>query len=116
MTLGQPRLDWESNGISLDIYSLEKDFDELKIEPIIINDVADEFSVGRTIDVINDLIRVSYDSDELNTVPSCEKGCTTGAFNYDPINPVVCEVCNTEVKSVINQPLLPQVWMRVPRK
>lgn len=116
MTLGQPRPDWESNGISLDIYSLEKDYDELKIEPIIINDVADEFSVGRTIDVINDLIRVSYDSDELNTVPSCDKGCTTGAFNYDPVNPVVCDVCGTEVKSVINQPLVPQVWMRVPKK
>jgi len=106
----------EENGISLDIYSLEKDFKNLKIAPIIINDVADEFSVGKTIDVINDLIRVSYDSDKLNTVPSCEKGCTTGAFNYDPVNPIKCQVCNTEVKSIINQPLVPQVWMRVPKR
>lgn len=114
MELGKPREDWVDNGISIDIISLEDDFKNLTIDPIVVNDVADEFSVGRSIDVINELIRVSYDSDELNTVPSCEKGCTSGAYNYDPINPVYCDICGGEVKSIINQPLLSQVWMRVP--
>lgn len=114
MRLGVPRDDWDDNGISLDIISLEDDFNNLNITPIIINDVADELSVGKTIDVINDLIRVSYESDELNTIPSCKKGCTTGMYNYDPDNPVICKVCNHPVTSIINEPLQSQVWMKAP--
>jgi len=113
--LGMPRPDYIDNGVSLDIFSIEDDFSSLKTTPIIINDVADKFSIGRTVDVINDLIRSHYDNDELNTVPSCEKGCTTGAYNYDPDNPVICKICDTPVVSIINQPLESQVWMRVPK-
>jgi hypothetical protein len=98
------------NGISLDLISLEEQFANLKIRPIIVNDVADEFSVGKTVDVINDLIRTHFDEDELNTVPSCDHGCTVGGFNLGE----TCHECGTEVVRSIERPLESQLWMRVP--
>lgn len=112
--LGTIREDYELNGISLKFINLEEQFRELKTKAIIVNDLADEFSVGKTVDVLNNLLRTHYESDELNTIPSCSEGCTTGRYNYDEDNPVICDICETEVVMNITQRLEPQLWMRVP--
>lgn len=100
------------NGISIDLISLEEVYKNQKTRPVVVNDVADEFSVGKTVDVINDLIRTHFDEDELNTIPSCDQGCTTGGFNTG----LICPECNTEVVRSIERPLESQLWMRVPEQ
>lgn len=112
--VGTIREDYILNGVSLNIVDIEKDFKELKTKPILVNDLADEFSVGKTVDVLNNLLRTHYESDELDTVPSCKEGCTTGMYNYDEHEPVICSVCNNPVELNITKKLESQVWMAPP--
>lgn len=112
--VGTVREDYDLNGVSLNIVDLEKDFRGLKTKPILVNDLADEFSVGKTVDVLNNLLRTHYESDELDTVPSCKEGCTTGKYNYCEHDPIICTVCNTPVEMSISKKLESQVWMAAP--
>lgn len=111
--LGYPTSDWVDNGISLDIISLDDLLDEVP-NPVFLDDIAFEFDTSKTIENINEIIRLNYDSDELNTVPSCRCGETYGAVNYDPVNPVICEDCGHPVIDKINDPLYAELWMRPP--
>lgn len=101
-------------GISLDIVSLEDVFDNMLYPPVVINDIVDYDSFQNTVDRINSVTKTVHDKEEIETSPSCRYGCTRGRYNYDPDEPVICPVCETPVTSVLDDPIVPDVWMRVP--
>ncbi len=101
---------YDMNGVSLDLISHDQMFKALRITPIIVNDIAREFSLGKSVEVINSQIRTHYGNDELDTLPSCEKGCTTGRFNLG----VECPKCHHPVQRIVDQKMEPQLWMQIP--
>ena len=97
------------NGISLRFLNYQAQWDSLLIKPVVINQVITEYPATKAGDVINDLIRIHYSSDQLDTLPKCDCGLTTGAFNT-----VVCPHCGTEVRRAIDRPTYSQIWIAAP--
>jgi len=100
------------NGISLELISHEKVYSRLAHKPVIINDYAATLSTGAAAEKINELIRTHYQNDQLDTLPTCDHGCTTGGVNEG----VICETCHTEVRRIVDRPLQSQIWMRTPEQ
>jgi hypothetical protein len=83
------------------------------------------FHSGRTPTILNDvpafseddrqklsqLIMMTYSSDLLSNVPSCECGKISGKYNIG----VMCLSCGTEVKPILGEDLQPLTWIRAPR-
>lgn len=101
------------NGISLVLKSHEQMFRKLKIRPIIINDIATQYSSIQAAEMVNELIRTHYADDKLNTLPSCGCGYLTGGFNegLDCDQP---DCPSPKVERIIDRPLEAQIWFRVP--
>ena len=98
------------NGISLELISHEKVYNRLTYKPIIVNDYAATLSTGAAAEKINELIRTHYQNDQLDTLPTCDCGLITGSANEG----VLCDVCHTEVRRIVDRPLQSQIWMRTP--
>lgn len=97
------------NGVSLRFSNYQATWDKLNPKPVVINKVVNEYPATKAGDMINDLIRIHYASDQLDTLPKCECGLTTGAFNN-----VVCKYCGTEVRRAIDRPTVSQIWITAP--
>ena len=101
------------NGISLVPTSHEDDFNNLPFNPIIINDIAAEFTALKAADVLQEQIRSHFTSDVLDTKPACmcrNHDGLSGGFNLGR----VCKKCGTVVESTVTKPLYSEVWVRAP--
>lgn len=88
-------------------------------------DQAFRFHSGRTPTILNDvpafseddrqklsqLIMMTYSSDLLSNVPSCECRKISGKYNLG----VTCVSCGTEVKEILGEDLQPLTWIRAPK-
>lgn len=95
--------------IHQELVNLDKVYRELKGNPIIINDLAN--ITDRERQRINDLIRVTYNSDLLKSVASCPCDHTIGEHRIGEI----CTECGNPCAPPIEQELDPIVWMRAPK-
>lgn len=75
---------------------------------IIINDLASESLDDK--EAINKAIVTNFSEDMINLVPSCSCGALKGEFNIG----LICEECETEVKSKLYEEMVTQVWFRKP--
>lgn len=95
--------------IHLELVDLDNVYRKLKTNPIIINDLANITDKERQ--KINDLIRVTYNSDLLKSVASCPCDTIVGEHRIGEI----CPECGNACAPPIEQELDPIVWMRAPR-
>ena len=84
-------------------------YERLQEPPIIINDLPNITEEDRA--YIDELIMTRYSTDMLSVLPSCRCGETKGEY----IIGVICDRCNTPVKSKVDQDIEPLVWFRKPR-
>jgi hypothetical protein len=83
-------------------------FSQLSETPIIVNDLLNSTEEDK--ELISSLITTRYSSDMITLLPSCRCGITKGEFSTN----VICEYCNTVVKSSIEDDIEPSVWFRKP--
>lgn len=95
--------------IHLELVDLDDVYKKLRVNPIIINDLSNITDKDRQ--KINDLIRVTYNSDLLKSVASCPCDYTQGEHKIGQI----CPECGNACSPPIEQELEPIVWMRAPR-
>lgn len=101
------------NGISLDMVSHDELYDDLVksgLKPVVVNDFKDEFSDRKVGEALNALIRTHYGTDELDTIPRCDFGCTTGGYNRG----ITCPCCGTTVERIVDKPFVSDIWIRPP--
>lgn len=94
--------------ISMELVNLELMFRRLKHSPLIINDIMSSTEQDKA--KLRQLIQTRYDSDLLNSVPSCECGKLVGEYSTG----VTCPECNTKVKRPFADDLEPLIWVRSP--
>jgi hypothetical protein len=101
-------------GIYLSIVQHDKEFHEnTKRLPIIINDFAETSEAEK--EAFNRKIFTQYDNtDLLSNLPSCECPEDTG-LNGEHLLGVTCPICQSKVKSPMEQNLESIVWMRAPK-
>jgi len=99
----------ENTGIFLELVDHDDRFVRgLSRAPFIVNDF--DIVSARDIDYLNQMLYTTYNGDLLTNVPSCECKATSGPSNRG----AVCPICETEVKSQIDEYLEPTVWLRAP--
>lgn len=98
------------NGTSLMLINHEEKFRKLAIKPIIANELATENTAAKTAELINDLIRLHFPDDQLDTTPKCECGYWSKGHREG----LTCPKCGDKVMRIVNRPLTAQVWLRVP--
>ncbi len=94
--------------IYLDLVDLEQEFRNLKNPPIIANDY--NLKIKSEKETLMAILQTRYDGESLESVPKCECGNVTGRFNLG----VRCDICHTDVSTVIDSELECSVWLRVP--
>jgi len=94
-------------GVCLSLLNFNQVFSQLKMPPVIVNDLVNS-SVEQK-EKLNATILTAYSSDLLSNVPSCECGSITGEYNVG----IVCANCQTEVKNPHGD-LESFVWLRAP--
>ena len=94
-------------GVSLNLLNFNTVFSQLKMPPVIVNDLVNS-SIEQK-EKLNSTILTAYSSDLLSNVPSCECGSITGEYNVG----IVCANCQTEVKNPHGN-LESFVWLRAP--
>lgn len=57
------------------------------------------------------MIYTMYESGVMDTIPKCDCGQTTGAYNIGQS----CDICGTEVRPVLYDKLEPILWIRAPK-
>lgn len=94
------------------VYQRLIDFNEvffkLSEPPIIINDIANNSTEDR--DGIRELVTTRYTNDMISLLPSCRCGGIKGEFSKI----VKCNVCNTVVKSSLENEIESNIWFRKP--
>lgn len=99
----------QATGVYLQTADMDTVIGRLGVVPVFLNDLDSTTETGRK--RIEELTRSSYDSDQLNILPSCEEGCTTGRRYLN----TRCQHCQTIVVSVTERPIQSDVWIRPPR-
>jgi len=95
-------------GVSLTIDDYDNDFATIDTDPVLLNSLyRDEVD---SVNPVKAVMVTEYDSDFIQTLPSCVCGKTTGRPNYD----VVCPHCDTKVMSAIERGFVTDVWVEVP--
>lgn len=94
-------------GIYIELENLDTVFSQLKVPPIIVNDIADS-SIGQK-NQLNSTIFTTYTNDLLSNIPACECGGITGEYNLG----IKCNNCETVVKHPHGN-LDSFVWLRAP--
>lgn len=94
------------------VYQELIDFNEsfrfLKKTPIIVNDLPSDTMQAKN--YINSIVTSQFTQDMISLLPTCSCGITKGEFNTG----VVCEMCQTEVISNIEDDIEPLIWFRKP--
>lgn len=92
-------------GIHLELVNFEALLCNSIIEPVIVNsfDVRDEDNIEK----INRILLTTYTSDSLEVAPTCECGSIKGEYNLG----IICDKCNTECITVVDQPLQSAAWV-----
>lgn len=80
----------------------------MKEPPIIVNDLVN--STEEEKDKIRDLVITKYSSDMLSILPACQCGNIKGEYAIG----TKCELCNSIVKSVVEEDVEPLLWCRKP--
>lgn len=100
-------------GIALGLVSHNDSFyRRAKRTPLIVNDLKETSEEDK--EALNKMIYTKYSSDLLSNLPTCECGDDQGIVGEYNIG-VVCPICNTAVKSQVDQELEPLVWIRAPK-
>lgn len=99
-------------GISLSEINFEELYKQHRDHAIVINDILgdDDIDIGTATEELNNIICSRFESDELDTIPTCKCGESHGMCNLGEI----CPNCNTEVIRAIERPFNYDIWMRVP--
>lgn len=102
-------------GVYLKLVDLNNEIKTLRREPIIINDVVKGAPTAETVDILNEITRVHYNSDTLDVIPSCGCRQLSGKFNEGQFctNP---DCSDPEVKRVLDHDYTSQVWFRNPTR
>lgn len=96
-------------GVYLELEDLNRVFEHHSgLEPTILNDV--EAFTEEKREELDRLIMTRYSGDMLSNIPVCGCGKTSGKYNLN----VLCE-CGTRVSEVLDQDLIPMVWIRAPK-
>ncbi len=94
--------------IKLDLVDLEREFHNLKTPPILANDY--NLKIKTEKEALMAILQTRYDGESLESVPSCECGEITGRYNLG----IRCDLCHTEVSTIIDSELECSVWLKVP--
>lgn len=94
-------------GVNLEALNYDVEFSQLKMAPVIINDLVNS-SVEQK-EKLNSTILTAFSSDLLSNVPSCECGNIIGEYNVG----IVCTNCQTAVAHPHGD-LESFIWMRAP--
>ncbi len=94
-------------GVSLYLLNFNTVFSQLKLPPVIVNDLVNS-SVEQK-EKLNATILTAYSSDLLSNVPTCECGRITGEYNVG----IVCSDCGSAVVNPHGN-LESFVWLRAP--
>ncbi len=94
-------------GVCLTLINFNETFSQLKIPPIIVNDLVN--STVEQKEKLNSTILTAYSSDLLSNVPTCECGRITGEYNVG----IVCNECGSAVSNPHGN-LESFVWLRAP--
>lgn len=99
------------SGIYGRVLNLDRQFEQISDRAILVTnfDTRDEEDRER----LNKLLYTEYQSDTLDTIPSCAEYCgeTKGEYNVG----VLCEHCGTRVASITDKPIESVLWMEVPK-
>jgi len=90
------------------LLSLDEEFANCSVPPIIINDLASKSEDDRQ--YFTDLIRETYSSDMVSVLPHCQCGELKGEHVIGQL----CEKCETPVKQCIEDNVSPSLWFRRP--
>lgn len=96
-------------GISLKLENHNVAFLQSPVQPIILNDLASTTEEEKNF--VDRVTSTRYETDLLSNEPVCECGELKGGYNIG----VICTNCNTPVRDVFEQQLIPLVWIRSPR-
>lgn len=97
-----------TNGISLSLVDFNRLYESVSDRAIIVNDFNMRLKDDK--DKLNQLLYTEYDSDILDTCPTCDCGELKGEYNVG----VTCTVCNTRVIPVTERAIESTLWIRVP--
>lgn len=96
-------------GIGLDIINHDEVFKNLKKQPIMLNDYDLEEDEDR--ERLKGMIYVTYNSDSLEILPSCDCGELSG----EEYNNLFCDHCGSYCLPVTERPLESTLWIRAPQ-
>ena len=91
----------------LDVPDFDLEFKKVS-NPIIVNDIP--YITAEEKENFSKIILTTYESDVLSSIPSCFKGCLTGAHYLNSF----CPNCGTEVKLPTDGDIDNNVWIRIP--
>jgi hypothetical protein len=92
------------------LLNFNNEFRMLPNNPIIINDLPNTTEEDK--EKISKLIMVSFSSDMITLLPSCDCKQTKGEVNNDRVT--ICPNCKTPVTSVIKDEIVSAIWFRKP--
>lgn len=96
-------------GTFLEVADYDKDFENLRQTPLIINDMP-EFTKNDRNQITNAIFR-KFSTDLLSNVPSCDCESISREYNYG----VVCPKCGTPVRDKLDEELETRTWIRAPK-
>ena len=95
--------------LHLNIKDFSKEFKSLNADELLfINDLDPLLAKERQ--ALMECLVTKYTGDSLSVIPSCEFGCTTGAYQVGKI----CDRCFTEVLQPTERKLDSTIWMKAP--
>lgn len=92
-------------GFHMKLVNFDEKFRQSLRPPVILNEHDITTKEGK--EALNNILRIRYEGDTLDSIPRCDCGKVTGRANSN----VTCDVCNKKPVSSADQPLEPSVWM-----
>lgn len=97
-------------GIHMEFVDYQEELDRMTVRPIILND-RPPVRTKEDRAQLQKLLRTDIEGDTLNIIPSC----SCGKYHKVEHKYRVCEVCHTEVRSITEQAIESNIWIRSPK-
>lgn len=97
-------------GITVSVVDHQKVFSKLPFEPVIVNNWDTSTLDGR--EGLKNLLRVTYDTDTIDPIPTCKCGKLHGKPNK--VAGVICDNCGGEVEDHLTEDLHSILWVEAP--
>jgi hypothetical protein len=96
-------------GVHLELVNFDIEFNRRSGgEAVILNDLPMYTKKDR--EDFDRLVFTKFSGDLLSSVPSCDRGCSTGEYNKN----IICPECGTPVLPILDQDIEPATWIRAP--